>query len=125
MSLAIRIRPFFENPSSEIREAAILLFGDLCKVKETHGNSQHEPTTPISEALREQLIANFCTLLLHLSETNSQVVRACKVTLRKICTLMEAPKVSKMIQSHLLEHGNLHYEVFLTNFTKIIVSTVL
>lgn len=78
VSLAIRIRPFFENPSIEIREAAILLFGDLCRVKDPHStihNPSDETITPVSEALREQLFANFMSLLLHLSETNIQIVR--------------------------------------------------
>lgn len=79
VSLAIRIRPFFENPSVDIREAAILLFGDLCRIKGSHtGSPSHTPVTtltPVTEALREQLFANFFSLLLHLSETESRIVR--------------------------------------------------
>lgn len=79
VSLAIRIRPFIENSSSEIREAAILLFGDLCRIKTTdYGTrckSPIETMTPVSEALREQIFGNFFSLYLHMSETDSQIVR--------------------------------------------------
>lgn len=79
VSLAIRIRPFLENSSTEIREAAILLFGDLCRIKTTdHGTrckSPIETMTPVSEALREQIFQNYFALFLHLSETDAQIVR--------------------------------------------------
>jgi len=123
VSLAIRIRPFFENPSVPIREAALLLFGDLCRIKEGNPMTPIAPTTEpmqIPDALREQLFTNFFSLLLHLSEKDTQIVRASKTTLRKICSLMNAPKVSKMVQSHLLDHGQLHYDVFVMNFVKLI-----
>ena len=93
MSLAIRIRPFFDNPANDIREAAILLFGDLCQLKITSNgtagmsptfvhnddvdvsqSSADEPTT-VSDALREQLFSNFFSMLLHLSETDRHIVR--------------------------------------------------
>lgn len=48
-------------------------------------------------------------------------MQASKVTLRKICTLMDAPKMNAMVQSHLLEHGQLQYDHFITNFVKIVV----
>lgn len=67
VSLVIRIRPFFENETEEIRETALLLFGDLCKV-------ETEPT-PTSEALKEQIFTNFCLFLLHLSENNVHIIR--------------------------------------------------
>lgn len=126
VSLAIRIRPFFENPATEIREAAILLFGDLCRIKSTGIDSPHrggapEHPTPVSEALREQLFSNFMSLILHLSENDLHIVRSSKVTLRKICSLMNAPKVNEMVQSHLLEHGQLHYDIFILDFMKTIV----
>lgn len=43
------------------------------------------------------------------------------MTLRKIGTLTNAPKVNEMIQSHLLEHGNLHYDIFILDFMKVVV----
>lgn len=89
VSLAIRIRPFFENPAVEIREAAILLFGDLCRVKDPYAPTQRsaeDTETPVSEALREQLFANFMSLLLHLSETNIHIVRVGGRQLQSICS---------------------------------------
>lgn len=79
VSLAIRIRPFFENTSTEIREAAILLFGDLCRIKTTDYGTRCmtpiETMTPVSEALREQIFQNFFSLFLHMSESDVQIVR--------------------------------------------------
>lgn len=70
VSLTIRIRPFFDNQSVEIREAAILLFGDLCHQTKVKNNGKE-----ISEALREQLITNLFPFLLHMSENESIIVR--------------------------------------------------
>lgn len=72
VSLAIRIRPFFENNSIEIREAAILLFGDICRIKT---NSDEEEKLQISESLKEQIFTNFISILLHLSESEAVIVR--------------------------------------------------
>lgn len=81
--MAIRIRPFFESLAVEIREAAILLFGDLCQKKITSAatdevvfdDGNDTASEIISDALREQLYSNFFSMLLHLSENNSQIVR--------------------------------------------------
>lgn len=92
VSLAIRIRPFLENSSIEIREAAILLFGDLCRIKTTdfgtRCKSPIETMTPVSEALREQIFCNFFSLFLHLSETDPQIVRVRMQAIR-MCVLFE------------------------------------
>jgi maestro heat-like repeat-containing protein family member 1 len=70
VSLTIRIRPFFENQSIEIREAAILLFGDLCnQTRLKNGNKE------VSEALKEQLVTNLFPFLLHLGENESIISR--------------------------------------------------
>lgn len=70
VSLTIRIRPFFENQSIEIREAAILLFGDLCNQTRLKNESKE-----VSEALQEQLITNLFPFLLHLGENESIISR--------------------------------------------------
>jgi hypothetical protein len=70
VSLTIRIRPFFDNQSVEIREAAILLFGDLCHQTKVKNNGRE-----ISEALKEQLITNLFPFILHMSENESIIVR--------------------------------------------------
>ncbi|KAJ6639089.1 Maestro heat-like repeat-containing protein family member 1 [Pseudolycoriella hygida] len=120
VSLAIRIRPFFENPAPEIREAAILLFGDLCKSKLMACEDGADISSQTSEALKEQLLMNFFSLLLHLCESDGQIIRACKITLRKVCILINAPKVNSMVQSHLLEYGQLNYDMFINDFIKLI-----
>lgn len=70
VSLTIRIRPFFENQSIEIREAAIILFGDLCEQTRLKN-----PSKEISEALQEQLLTNLFPFLLHLGENESIISR--------------------------------------------------
>lgn len=70
VSLTIRIRPFFDNQSIEIREAAILLFGDLCQQTKRKNDGSE-----ISEALKEQLITNLFPFILHMSESESIIVR--------------------------------------------------
>lgn len=70
VSLTIRIRPFFENQSVEIREAAILLFGDVCQ--QTRKKSSKNG---VSEALQEQLLTNLFPFLLHLGESESIISR--------------------------------------------------
>lgn len=70
VSMSIRIRPFFENPNLEIREAAIVLFGDLCQTKMDSDVNQN-----ISDVLLEQINSNFISLLLHLSESDQRIVR--------------------------------------------------
>ncbi|XP_041764135.1 maestro heat-like repeat-containing protein family member 1 [Anopheles merus] len=124
VSSAIRIRPFFEKSSTELRESAILLFGDLCglKLKQLpagEGAGQHDGAD-VSESLVEQLRANLCSLLLHLCEQNSMIARACKITLKNVCALLGTAKMNALAQNHLLEHGQLQCAVFLKDFVKLI-----
>lgn len=72
VSLAIRIRPFFDNESVEIREAAIFLLGDLCyQTKNKAGKRSND----ISDSLKEQILTNLLPLLLHLGENESMIKR--------------------------------------------------
>ncbi|XP_037937938.1 maestro heat-like repeat-containing protein family member 1 [Teleopsis dalmanni] len=119
VSLAIRIRPFFGSYSIEIREAAVILFGDLCESKMSLNDGSVSPNSS-TEALREQLFANFFPLLLHLSEGEATIIRACKGTLRKVCGLLNSTKVNDMAQKHLIDHGQLNYSVFVLDFVKLI-----
>lgn len=131
ISLAIRIRPFYENSSDDIREAAILLFGNLCQINQSILPKKNDDNddgititgSSISEALKEQLLSNLFSMLLHLSEKSLAIVRACKITLRKLCALLGAPKVNNLIQSHLIDYGQLNYDFFIVNLMKIIVSS--
>lgn len=120
ISLSIRIRPFFENSSLEIRESAILLFGDLCESRVANMTSGDVSPTGSLEALKEQLFANLISLMLHLSESDRNIIRASKITLRKVCTLINAPKVNEMAQKHLIDHGQLNYDFFIIDFVKLI-----
>lgn len=70
VSLTIRIRPFFDNASVEIRESAIQLFGDLCYQTKLKGQDSE-----ISEALKEQLVTNLFPFLLHMGENESIIVK--------------------------------------------------
>lgn len=85
--MAIRIRPFFENPSPEIREAAILLFGDLCKSKLMACEDGSDISSQTSEALKEQLFMNFFSLLLHLCESEGMIVRVSLPLSRMLCDI--------------------------------------
>ncbi|EDW07993.1 maestro heat-like repeat-containing protein family member 1 [Drosophila mojavensis] len=118
VSLAIRIRPFFGSYSMEMREAAIILFGDLCESKHDDGSSS--PTSSM-EALREQLLANLFPLLLHLSESEPTIVSACKGTLRRVCRLLRAVRVNEIAQQQLLSDADqLNYNSFVVDFVKVI-----
>lgn len=129
VSLAIRIKPFFENVSTELRECAILLFGDLCFQKANYvrlktlskqeGYSESDDGL-VSESLLEQLKANLCSLLLHLCEENHLIARACKITLKNVCALLGTTKMNQLAQNHLLEHGQLQYGTFTKDFIKLI-----
>ena len=74
VSLTIRIRPFFENESIEIREAAILLFGDLCHQTKLR-SSKTKDVVDVSDELKEQLVTNLFPLFLHLGENQSIIAR--------------------------------------------------
>lgn len=68
--------------------------------------------------------SNFCCLFFHISFIFfvQFSFQASKVTLRKISNIINAPKVNEMVQSHILEHGNLQYDHFMVSFLKLIVS---
>uniref|UniRef100_A0A182PSV0 HEAT repeat protein n=1 Tax=Anopheles epiroticus TaxID=199890 RepID=A0A182PSV0_9DIPT len=121
VSSAIRIRPFFEKSSTELRESAILLFGDLCGLKlKQLPDMDGQQQDLVSESLMEQLRANLCSLLLHLCEQNSMIARACKITLKNVCALLGTAKMNTLAQNHLLEHGQLQCAIFLKDFVKLI-----
>jgi len=64
VSVALRIKPFFENESPHVREAAFRVFGDLAK----YGGSN-------SKGFQEQVAGNFVCLLLHLDDSSKTVVK--------------------------------------------------
>lgn len=64
VSIALRIKPFFENESPHVREAAFHVFGDLAK----YGGSK-------LKGFQEQVAGNFVCLLLHLDDSSKTVVK--------------------------------------------------
>ncbi|XP_058442811.1 maestro heat-like repeat-containing protein family member 1 [Malaya genurostris] len=128
VSLAIRIKPFFENTSIELRESAILLFGNIChpnqnvlnQIKPKEEASSNIINGTVSESLVEQIKSNLCSILLHLCEENNRISRACKITMKSMCAILGTTKINQLTQNHLLEHGQLHYGNFVKEFTKLI-----
>jgi len=110
VSVALRIKPFFENESPHVREAAFHVFGDLAK----YGGSN-------SKGFQEQVAGNFVCLLLHLDDSSKTVVKACKYALRQASPLLGGEKINTMIHDHLIDAGNLHYPDFMADLVKIIV----
>jgi hypothetical protein len=77
-TVALRIKPFFENENPDVREAAFRMFGDLAK----HGGADTKP------AFQEQITGNLVSLLLHLDDNDKSVVKVgikyCSVTRKYI-----------------------------------------
>ncbi|XP_017784468.1 PREDICTED: maestro heat-like repeat-containing protein family member 1 [Nicrophorus vespilloides] len=106
VTAAVRIKPLLQNEQALVREASILLFGDLA--------SSLGP----DDAFKEQIFGNIVAFLLHLSDIDDNVIKACKKTLRKLGPFLDCPKVNSMIQEHLLDDANLHFPQFCTDLIK-------
>jgi hypothetical protein len=65
VSVALRIKPFFENENPSLREAAFQMFGHLAKYGGIHSKT----------AFQEQVTGNFVCLLLHLEDSCQTVVK--------------------------------------------------
>lgn len=111
VSVALRIKPFFENENPNLREAAFQMFGHLAKYGGINSKT----------AFQEQVTGNLVCLLLHLDDSCQTVVKACKYALRQASPLLGAEKINKMIQDHLKDAGSLHYPDFMADLVKIIV----
>lgn len=112
VTAVVRIKPLLDQEDVALRRACFRLLGDLA-----HSIS---PDVNI-EAFREQVQGDFITLILHLCDPDSQVVRACKYALRKVAIYLESPKVNSMIQEHLIDEANLHSVDFIKDLIKIMV----
>lgn len=78
VSTAVRIKPFYEKEDHNLRSAAFRLFGDLAM---SFGSNYHV------EAFKEQVSGNFICLLLHLSDTDADVVKV-SIFLDISCTII-------------------------------------
>lgn len=110
LPLANRLKPFFEKEEIGLRSGSLRLFGQLyCKDRE--GQSGY----------REHMEGSLVCLLVHLSEPEPSVVKACKYSLREGGPVLNAKKVCAMFQDHLIDDGNLQYEQFVSVLVKSIV----
>uniref|UniRef100_A0A8C1X6P8 Maestro heat-like repeat-containing protein family member 1 n=1 Tax=Cyprinus carpio TaxID=7962 RepID=A0A8C1X6P8_CYPCA len=102
----MKIKPFLENENDEIRCASIMLLGNLSKF------GSGEPV------FKDQIHNVLVSLLLHLSDPNPQVVKACKYAMRICAPVIGSEQISAMFQKHLLEEKGLHYGEFINDLTK-------
>uniref|UniRef100_A0A673L1Y9 Maestro heat-like repeat-containing protein family member 1 n=1 Tax=Sinocyclocheilus rhinocerous TaxID=307959 RepID=A0A673L1Y9_9TELE len=96
----------FCQENDEIRCASIMLLGNLSKF------GSGEPV------FKDQIHNVLVSLLLHLSDPNPQVVKACKYSMRICAPIVGSEQISAMFQNHLLEEKGLHYGEFINDLTK-------
>ncbi|XP_030076633.1 maestro heat-like repeat-containing protein family member 1 isoform X2 [Microcaecilia unicolor] len=107
--IAIRVRPFFDSENEELRKSSILLFGNLTKYGQSHGEE---------DVFFEQILNGLVTLLLHLQDPTPDVVKASKFALRMCTPNMGCNGVNEMCQKHLHENRVLHYGEFMNHICK-------
>ncbi|XP_013777980.1 maestro heat-like repeat-containing protein family member 1 [Limulus polyphemus] len=112
VNIALRIRPMFDKPQSPVRAAAFKLFGKLAQFG----------SGPSREPFLEQIHNNFVTLLLHLNDDCTEVIKACKNTLKELGPILMCEAINEMFQNHLLEDANLHYGEFINDLSKTVVA---
>ncbi|XP_052003052.1 maestro heat-like repeat-containing protein family member 1 [Xyrauchen texanus] len=105
----MKIKPFLENENDDIRCASIMLMGHLSKF------GSNEPV------FMDQIHNVLVSLLLHLSDPNTQVVKACKYAMRACAPVVGSVQISAMFQNHLHEEKGLHYGEFINDLTKYII----
>lgn len=105
----MKIKPFLENENNEIRCASIMLLGNLSKF------GLGEPV------FRDQIHNVLVSLLLHLSDPNPQVVKACKYAMRVCAPVVGSEQISTMFLNHLHEDKGLHYGEFINDLTKYLI----
>uniref|UniRef100_A0A674EI80 Maestro heat like repeat family member 1 n=1 Tax=Salmo trutta TaxID=8032 RepID=A0A674EI80_SALTR len=107
----MKIKPFLESVSrnDEIRCASIMLLGNLSKF------GSGEPV------FKDQIHNVLVSLLLHLSDPNLQVVKACKYAMRVCAPVVGSELITTMFQNHLHEDKSLHYGEFINDLTKYII----
>ncbi|XP_041973185.1 maestro heat-like repeat-containing protein family member 1 [Aricia agestis] len=100
-AVAQKVRPYMSSSCAVTRAAAVRVFGLAARAAAAR------------EALADQAVACLPTLLLHLNDGDADVVRASKFTLRIVFGLLETPRTSAFVQTHLVDEGRLHVEEFL------------
>uniref|UniRef100_A0AAR2JL30 Maestro heat-like repeat family member 1 n=1 Tax=Pygocentrus nattereri TaxID=42514 RepID=A0AAR2JL30_PYGNA len=105
----MKIKPFLENENDEIRCASIMLLGNLSKF------GSGEPV------FKDQIHNVLVSLLLHLSDPNAQVVKACKYAMRVCAPVVGSEQITAMFQNHLHEEKSLHYGEFINDLIKYII----
>uniref|UniRef100_A0A0K8STS1 HEAT repeat-containing protein 7A n=1 Tax=Lygus hesperus TaxID=30085 RepID=A0A0K8STS1_LYGHE len=103
VSIALRVKLFFEKEEIVLRCTSLRLFGQLSSIENV-----------VQAGYKEQVLNSFTCILLHLSEPESSVVKASKTTLKQVSVVLDAPKVSDLIQKHLLYNGVLQFEPFVS-----------
>ncbi|XP_072535589.1 maestro heat-like repeat-containing protein family member 1 isoform X2 [Salminus brasiliensis] len=105
----MKIKPFLENENDEIRCASIMLLGNLSKF----GSGE--------AVFKDQIHNVLVSLLLHLSDPNAQVVKACKYAMRVCAPVVGSEQINAMFQNHLHEEKGLHYGEFINDLIKYII----
>ncbi|XP_027005039.2 maestro heat-like repeat-containing protein family member 1 isoform X2 [Tachysurus fulvidraco] len=105
----MKIKPFLENENDEIRCASIMLLGNLSKF------GSGEPV------FKDQIHNVLVGLLLHLSDPSTQVVKACKYSMRVCAPVLGSEMITNMFQNHLHEEKSLHYGEFINDLVKYLI----
>ena len=114
MIIAIRIRAFFTKENTKLRSKSIKLFGILAKSLQNASKF---------ELFIEQVKCNFICFLLHLNETDFEVIQSCKFTLTNASGCLGSPEISSIIQNQLSDDDiNFVYEDFIADLVKNMVS---
>jgi len=103
INMCLCARPLFERPSADLRAAAFRLFGILS----LFGRGA------ASQAYLEQSHANLPAIILHLQDEDKSVQKICKVTLRQVAPLLNAPALVELVSGEPFEpEGTIDPEVF-------------
>ncbi|KAG5856775.1 hypothetical protein ANANG_G00011450 [Anguilla anguilla] len=105
----MKIKPFLESENDEIRSASIMLLGNL---------SMFGSGEPV---FKDQIHNVLVSLLLHLNDPSTQVVKACKYAMRECAPVVGSEQITSMFQNHLHEDKGLHYGEFINDLTKYII----
>ncbi|XP_074645058.1 maestro heat-like repeat-containing protein family member 1 [Tubulanus polymorphus] len=111
INIALRIRPCFEKDKASVRAAAFTLFGNLSRFGDG----------PSKAPFLEQTHSNLVSLLMHLNDPDSDVVKSCKYALRLLGPLMGSDDLNNMFQKFLLDEGHLHYGEFINDLVKVLI----